>query len=255
MKTRISIPKQIVADIVVKSFNYCNLCYKHTDDWQIHHIDEDPSNNDPDNLVFLCLNCHSKIHTKRSMSGNYTKEIIKTYRDQLYKIIKSNIANILEIKETINSENSSYIQEKADESCFAKENPQIFSLVINMKDEYKLACKRAQILYDAGGTYNVLEGNFLEINCISGFIDEMIKSYPEKHFLNEKGEDIINNIYKSYDELAYRFATPEGFVNAGTMVHSFATRTKIELLKSLVNIIVEETIPYDDIVRKLWKPI
>lgn len=40
---------------------------------QVHHIDENRENNNVDNLIILCANCHSRIHR-----GNFsiTKEII-----------------------------------------------------------------------------------------------------------------------------------------------------------------------------------
>ncbi len=30
---------------------------------QVHHIDFDAFNNDRDNLIMLCLNCHTKAHS------------------------------------------------------------------------------------------------------------------------------------------------------------------------------------------------
>lgn len=41
----------------------CSVCgYKEEEDiLQIHHIDEDRSNNNLDNLIVLCPNCHAKI--------------------------------------------------------------------------------------------------------------------------------------------------------------------------------------------------
>src|SRR3990172_12412188 len=51
-KIPLSIEKQ-----VLKEFNHrCAKCGG--DNFQIHHIDKDPSNNDPMNLIPLCPNCH-----------------------------------------------------------------------------------------------------------------------------------------------------------------------------------------------------
>lgn len=55
-KTRLQIPKAI-RDKVLKEFNHrCAICG--TDRPQVHHIDEDPSNNELLNLIPLCPNCH-----------------------------------------------------------------------------------------------------------------------------------------------------------------------------------------------------
>lgn len=55
-KKREQIPKP-VKDAVLKEFNHrCAVCG--TDRPQLHHIDEDPSNNEVQNLIPLCPNCH-----------------------------------------------------------------------------------------------------------------------------------------------------------------------------------------------------
>ncbi len=55
-KKRVDIPKSI-RDGVLREFNHrCAICG--TDNPQVHHIDENPSNNEPLNLLPLCPNCH-----------------------------------------------------------------------------------------------------------------------------------------------------------------------------------------------------
>lgn len=60
VKTRINPPKPI-RDQVLKEYHH-RCAIRGEDNPQIHHIDEDPSNNDPLNLLPLCPNCHSAIH-------------------------------------------------------------------------------------------------------------------------------------------------------------------------------------------------
>jgi hypothetical protein len=52
MKTRVSIPKPI-RDRVLKEYHH-RCAIRGEDNPQLHHIDEDPSNNDPLNLIPLC---------------------------------------------------------------------------------------------------------------------------------------------------------------------------------------------------------
>ena len=55
-KTRVP-PPRAIRDVVMGEFNYkCAICGREKP--QVHHIDEDPSNNDPLNLIPLCPNCH-----------------------------------------------------------------------------------------------------------------------------------------------------------------------------------------------------
>ncbi|MDT0294886.1 HNH endonuclease [Mesonia ostreae] len=69
-KKRIPIPKvaKVKAELQKEIGSICPFCTN--DDvghFQIHHIDEDPSNNDTFNLLLLCPTCHSKI-TKEDIS-------------------------------------------------------------------------------------------------------------------------------------------------------------------------------------------
>ena len=55
-KTRSAIPRR-VRDTVLKEFAYrCAVCG--AEQPHLHHIDEQPDNNDPLNLIPLCPNCH-----------------------------------------------------------------------------------------------------------------------------------------------------------------------------------------------------
>lgn len=63
-KTRISIPKvnKVRAELQREIASACPFCDS-TDvgHFEIHHIDENPSNNENGNLLLLCPTCHSKI--------------------------------------------------------------------------------------------------------------------------------------------------------------------------------------------------
>lgn len=55
-KTREGIPRAL-RDVVLKEFNHrCAVCG--ADRPHLHHIDENPANNDPQNIIPLCPNCH-----------------------------------------------------------------------------------------------------------------------------------------------------------------------------------------------------
>ncbi len=55
-KTRKDIPSAIKEQVLKEFSHRCAKCG--TDNPQLHHMDEDPSNNDPMNIIPLCPNCH-----------------------------------------------------------------------------------------------------------------------------------------------------------------------------------------------------
>ena len=81
-KVRVPIPEQLRLEIIEKCNNRCCVCQ--TPFVQIHHIDEDPSNNTFDNLVALCPNCHSQAPSRSHMTVNLTEGRLKQLRDRWY---------------------------------------------------------------------------------------------------------------------------------------------------------------------------
>ena len=60
-KLRLPFTKLQRESIITRLGKHCSTCNK-IEDLQIHHIDENPSNNELDNLKLLCYRCHKKVH-------------------------------------------------------------------------------------------------------------------------------------------------------------------------------------------------
>lgn len=59
---RPKIPQKLRNQIIARSDHLCQFCGSHeTSIFEIHHIDEDKTNNSLDNLIAVCPDCHSKI--------------------------------------------------------------------------------------------------------------------------------------------------------------------------------------------------
>ncbi len=88
-------------EILTLSKRRCALCTGLFGDYsekmgQIAHLDKDNSNNNIDNLCFLCLDHHSKYDSKTSQHKNYTKNEVKEYRSKLYFDLKNYDFNKIE---------------------------------------------------------------------------------------------------------------------------------------------------------------
>lgn len=71
----------------------CCVCKNLKNPIQIHHIDNDPSNNIYENLIVLCSNCHDEAHTDHKLTNNLTvKELIhhKSKWEENIKKLSSN---------------------------------------------------------------------------------------------------------------------------------------------------------------------
>lgn len=81
-KTRIEVPENMRLEILARCNNRCCICQ--TPFIVIHHLDNDPSNNDIDNLAPLCPNCHSQSHSSSRLAMTLTPARIIGLRDRWY---------------------------------------------------------------------------------------------------------------------------------------------------------------------------
>ena len=51
---------------------------------QVHHIDENPSNNAPGNLIPLCARCHLKIEREARLHAPYSDSQLELFEGQSY---------------------------------------------------------------------------------------------------------------------------------------------------------------------------
>lgn len=81
-KTRVTVPDKIYKQ-VMKEFNH-RCAIGGEDNPQLHHIDGDPSNNDPLNLIPLCPNCHlSDQHNPTRRIEPEKLTLLRIYRDPI----------------------------------------------------------------------------------------------------------------------------------------------------------------------------
>lgn len=87
-------PKDIETAVLTQCARRCCLCVgldgdESPKDGQIAHLDDDPSNNDPDNLAWLCLNHHGKWHCRGNMTKGLTADEVKAYRARLHTAVEA----------------------------------------------------------------------------------------------------------------------------------------------------------------------
>ena len=94
MAKRIKVPPETATKVLLKSGRRCCLCVALLGDsevknGQIAHLDQNSSNNDISNLVFLCLDHHDEYDSKTSQSKGFAESEVRTYRDQLIDLLPS----------------------------------------------------------------------------------------------------------------------------------------------------------------------
>lgn len=90
MSARKKIPAKVEKQLLLKSRRRCCLCF-----WldgvdevvkgQIAHLDQDASNNNFDNLAFLCFEHHDEYDSRPNVSKGLQQPEVEQWRDELYK--------------------------------------------------------------------------------------------------------------------------------------------------------------------------
>ena len=86
-KKRTKIPSDVETRLMANNRHTCCLCHGHKD-VVIHHIDEDSSNNNPENLCVLCTGCHSDVHSNHGFGRKFTPDEVRIYKNGWEKMCK-----------------------------------------------------------------------------------------------------------------------------------------------------------------------
>lgn len=96
MAKRRKIDPQGETAVLIQSGRRCSVCFGIFNDvkvkeGQIAHLDDDPSNNDADNLAWLCILHHAQWHTRGNMTKGLKALEVKTHRARLYRAIEEGL--------------------------------------------------------------------------------------------------------------------------------------------------------------------
>jgi hypothetical protein len=102
---RVPIPESVQAQVVVASRRRCCLCYylyerRGVQKGQIAHLNQDRSNPDAENLVFLCLEHHDEFDSRTSQSKGYLPQEVRLHRDRLYRELDPGRSNAVRVAQT-----------------------------------------------------------------------------------------------------------------------------------------------------------
>jgi hypothetical protein len=104
-KKRVPIPKVDAARVLFASDRTCCVCRTPGKRVQIHHIDDDPSNNAPFNLAVLCFECHGDTQTTGGFGRQLDAEQVRLYRDDWHQNIAARrVQNYRDTRERIEEE-------------------------------------------------------------------------------------------------------------------------------------------------------
>ena len=74
------VPAAVADKVLFNADRSCCICRTKGKPVQIHHIDKNRSDNKPDNLAVVCLDCHSEITGTSGLGRSYTPGLVRKYK-------------------------------------------------------------------------------------------------------------------------------------------------------------------------------
>ena len=111
-KRRVPIPDVVAAKVLFIADRTCCVCRVAGKKLQIHHIDDDPSNNDIANLAVLCLECHGDTQITGGFGRRLSAEQVRLYRDDWNSVVAAKrVQGYPDSKDTIQSGQNRELEE------------------------------------------------------------------------------------------------------------------------------------------------
>lgn len=262
-KNRKRIPEDIAADVIFQSDFTCCVCREREKSVQIHHINEDPSHNDFENLVCLCLECHNKSHIKGGVDRKLTSKVIIKFRDEWLKDVKSRrkLANEKAVERLVGEVNiSEYIDSETEyqqtEELQVKQPPLAY---INSLPLFKSALQQqVQPMLDTGVTSTMVQAEYDCIDSLTGILVTLANYYSPKQFGDQTPQEFFSEIIATRFRWHYAVVEPLGPGTGGTIIRILCAGSVRYDVEKMIEDMVFSLVGFDDDFncdewKKLWR--
>ena len=244
-KNRVPISEELSAEIKWKSNYVCCICNIRGLSTQIHHINDDPSDNLNENLALLCLECHNATQIR----GGFGRQL--NSMDVRKAKIEWENAIISRRNSSKTDRDEAEIRRPADRTFSEADLGMLVSYVQTIPIRLSAAQAAAQTGW--GTTTRDIAVATWDV------IDEMIqiwlylaKWYPSHHFGDVPAERFISETVTRLSILHRALAEPEGPGSGGTIVSVIVPSAVLAESVSIVRSTVLAMVPQDSIDIESW---
>jgi hypothetical protein len=232
MKVRVEIARDVAASVLFDADRTCCVCREPGRPMQIHHIDENPSNNDPQNLAVLCLVCHEDTQIRGGFGRKLDAAQVRKYRDDWLVRVKARRSAADEFATAHQSGATPPIRiERRDEFPDPRRIANYLrTLPAIRKDTYE----RAHQLWDTGVTPKMRQGNYDVIDVLEQTLATLTSFYPAGQFGGQNTPEYINAITASFFNWHRSRLEPNGPGTGGTIIGPLVGGCVIDDLERLV---------------------
>jgi hypothetical protein len=233
-KDRVPVPADVATLLMFRSDRTCCVCHERGEPIQIHHIDEDPSNNNADNLAVLCFHCHDETQIRGGFGRKLDAAQVIYYRDDWHRrveIRREAADKIALAREAGHVQATARAPMRRDAlPDAARLTNYIRTLPTVRKDIYG----RSKPKWDSGNTPQMKRGSFDVIDVLEQILITLATWYPPRHFGGREPQDYINAVIASRFSWHRAHLEPNGIGTGGAIIGTMAGGCVLDDLERMV---------------------
>lgn len=248
---RIPIPDEIAALVLFQHDRTCCICNEPGKAHQIHHIDDNPANNDPDNLSVLCLQHHNDTQVQGGFGRKLRPVDVKISRDDWISRVAARRAAadqvLLERMVAAPKPDTPHWSRPSDQALetFIQNLPAVFSDI----------CRKAEPLLSSVVRGDMIEGAQIVTDVLEQSWIRLAAWFPPNHFGGVPAAEYISRYLSDRFVWHLAFAEPEGPGSGGREAGILAHGGVMQDAENLILETVQEMGARDieDFDFELWK--
>jgi hypothetical protein len=234
---RINIPDDIATEVLFKHDRTCCVCQERGKTIQIHHIDDDPSNNGEDNLTVLCLACHNDTQIKGGFGRSLSAPRVIKYRDDWIERVSS----IRKRADEMMVQRQLGVINDALDRSISWQPPgdlELATYIESIPDTMKRAYAFAQPDWNTGATNVVAQATYQLVHVAERLWIGLSAWYPPNQFNNKSAPQYIDDYIASRYDLRYALMEPNGPRTSGTMIRPMVAYGVLRDIQELIALTV-----------------
>lgn len=235
-KARTPIPEEVAAEVLFASDRTCCKCEERGLPIQIHHIDEDPGNNDPSNLAVLCLRCHDETQVKGGFARRLSPADVRLCRDNWLRRVerRRRDADALVVARRSGIGTVPLGQTDAPPRLAFLDAAELNAYLDSLPGIFEKACQQALEDWNGGPTVDKVRAADALAEVLRQMWLRLAAAFPEGHFRAETPERYIRSFVDDRSLWHRAMAEPHGYGTGGTIVSVLVSRGLVHDLEGAV---------------------
>ena len=242
-KRRTSIPDDVAARVLFEQDHTCCICRESGLPVQIHHLDEDPSNNAFENLALLCLEDHDRTQVRGGFARKLAASEVENYRVDWLARVESRRAQADQLAvEKMSAKARRAFGRRSiagGETYTQPSEEEAAAYLQSLPALRKAAIYSAHKLWDTGVTSKMMLGTQSVITVYEDMLTRLASLYPERHFGEVSSAIYFSDRIAEMYEWAYAVYQPSGSQQAGSLSRVLAGAAVIDGLSAMIELMVD----------------